>query len=363
MSIHTDYIYRSLDVALPQSLQGADVGSIEIVTRRILGSSITDDTVRNADYLTFRTPIIKKKAYRDKHSNDGAAWLPHHKAGFRLGVRHRHAAACVISFRHRGTLSNRTLAMAMIWLKDVVPDEEETTLMLPVVKPRDQRAFEQNYYEQEKLEEYGEVVGTVEVTVKFHRGLGHSHRSAGAKIRQFADVIAARECLGDLRGEGSLKDKDDDYHKYIRQHHEKEDQGSDQKVQHSHTRNVSNTMNNTNGTDGEEALSSDEEYPGSSSNYSSNSDSDDDDDHGQHDGNGDGPRERKRHRFGKWHRKKNEFDELHQQERGIMQYKPVRTAAWLKSELRDVGRGFKDRFEHGGQGSRKKALEFVESEV
>jgi len=351
-----------LDIALPRSLQGADVGSIEIVTRRISGNNITNENVRNADYLTFRTPIIKKKAYRDKHSNDGIAWVPHHKAGFRLGVRHRHGAACVITFRHRGTLSNRTLAMAIVWLKDIVPDEEEVTLTVPVVKPKDERAFEQNYYENDSLEEYGEIVGTIEVTVKFHRGLGHSHRSAGAKVRQFADVIAARECLGDLRGEGSLKDKDDDHHEHMRHQHLKDKQ--EQNHEHSHQRNTSNTTNNTNDTSGGEVLSSDEEYPDSSSDASnSDSGSDDNDDYGQHDGNTDGERKKKRHRFGKWHRKKNEFDELHHQDRGIMQYKPVRTAAWLKSELKDVGRGFKDRFEHGGQGSRKKALDFVESEV
>ena len=198
--VRISLLFRSIDTALPRMLLGADIGSIEVVSPWIDGSHITDEEVKKAGSITFETPLISKNAVRDT-SAGGVGWSPVHSIhGPTLGVRHRHSAPCVLYFkRDPGGFKlrrDKVVAAAKFWLKDV-PDDDVVTLRLDVFKPEDMDRFIQNAYTDDSNH-----VGFIEVQVRFHRGLGKSHRVAAKQDRDFADVIGAVEAVGVvLRGE------------------------------------------------------------------------------------------------------------------------------------------------------------------
>ncbi|RPB25083.1 hypothetical protein L211DRAFT_136673 [Terfezia boudieri ATCC MYA-4762] len=190
--VRISLLFRSIDTVLPPMLLGSDIGSVEVVSTWIDGSHITDDEVRKAGSITFETPLISKNAVRDI-SAGGVGWSPVHdtygSTGFRLGVRHRHSAPCMLFFkRDPGSFKlrrDKVVAAAKFWLKDI-PDDDVVTLRLDVFKPEDMDRFMQNAYTDDIKH-----VGFIEVQVRFHRGLGKSHIIAARQDRDFGDVIRA----------------------------------------------------------------------------------------------------------------------------------------------------------------------------
>jgi len=212
--VRVSLLFRSIDTVLPRMLLGADIGSVEVVSPWIDGSHITDDEVKKAGRITFETPLISKNAVRDT-SAGSMGWSPvhntHGSTGFRLGVRHRHSAPCVLYFkRDLGSFKlrrDKVVAAARFWLKDI-PDDDLVTLHLDVFKPEDMDRFMQNAYTNDVR--VGAHVGFIEVKVRFHRGLGKSHQIAARQDRDFADVIQAVRAVGvDLRGEEQLENGND----------------------------------------------------------------------------------------------------------------------------------------------------------
>jgi hypothetical protein len=199
--IRISLLFRSIDTQLPKALLGADIGSIEIVSRKISSATITDPEVQNADVIKFVTPLIRKKAVK---CSEGNGWSPvhnkHGSTGFRLGVRHRHSSPLVLYFNHNSRFRHeKILAGAVLWLKDI-PDGEDVTISLPVYRCENLKQVLQNSCVPQGLQ-----VGTVELIVHFHRGLGHSHRRAAIVDTDFRDVIDAAACVDHFRGEGPKK--------------------------------------------------------------------------------------------------------------------------------------------------------------
>ena len=69
-----------------------------------------------------------------------------------------------IAFQDKGFFGDDTAAFAVLWLKDIV-DEEETELELPIWKGDFQRATSCC------LEECGEKLGTIKLKLTFWAGL------------------------------------------------------------------------------------------------------------------------------------------------------------------------------------------------
>ncbi|KAF8455087.1 hypothetical protein BGX38DRAFT_212185 [Terfezia claveryi] len=209
--VRISLLFRSIDTVLPRMLLGSDIGSVEVVSTWIDGSHITDDEVRKAGSITFETPLISKNAVRDI-SAGGVGWSPvhdtHGSTSFRLGVRHRHSAPCMLYFkRDPGSFKlrrDKVVAAAKFWLKDI-PDDDVVTLRLDVFKPEDMDRFMQNAYTDDVKH-----VGFIEVQVRFHRGLGKSHKIAARQDRDFEDVIRAVRAVGvDLRREEQAENFND----------------------------------------------------------------------------------------------------------------------------------------------------------
>lgn len=288
--IRISLLFRSIDTQLPKPLQGVDIGSVEIVSRHISAASITDHEVQKADIVKFATPVIRKDAVRDG-DGAGGGWAPVHNTqgstGFRLGVRHRHSAPCILYFRRDSKLIRRdkVLAVAAFWLKDI-PDDQVVNLTLPVYRPANLQRFTQNYGVADGDCKH---VGHVELAVRFHRGLGHSHRRAGMVEKDFKDVIEAAACVENIRGEEPLMPSD-----------------------------------NEAATDSDEG---EEGQPGAEGGG------------GEHAGTA--PRPQSRGSGGlvaKFREKRQETKELHRMERGAMQWKGARTLAWAGQGIKGKGR-------------------------
>lgn len=185
--IRISLLFRSIDTSLPKQMLGADIGSVEIVSRFISAQDITDGQVAGAGYLTFRTPLSKRNAHQAGTVSTAPGWSLENKR-FRLSVRHRYAVPCILYFRRDSVvLRDKCLAVAILWLKDI-PDEEVTTVRLGVYQPEDIDRFVQNYGDAVGT---GKCVGSVVLTVRFRRGLTPTHR----KLDAMDDVCRAVKCI------------------------------------------------------------------------------------------------------------------------------------------------------------------------
>ena len=303
--IRISLLFRSIDAQLPKPLLGADIGSIEIVSRHISAASITDPEVQKADVIKFATPMIRKNAVRD---GDGAAagWAPVHSTkgstGFQLGVRHRHSTPCVLYFRRDSKLIRRdkVLAAAVFWLKDI-PDDQVVNLTLPVYRPANLERFTQNCGVADGDD--SKHVGSVELAVRFRRGLGHSHRRAGMVEKDFKDVIEAVACVEHIRGEESLVSSDNEATDSDVEGEGPEGGGQGQ-------------WEGGKGVGGAEEVEEGEHAATESRPLSRGSGG----------------------LVAKFQKKRQETKELHRMERGTMQWKGARTLAWVGHGIKDKGR-------------------------
>lgn len=378
--IRISLLFRSIDTVLPKMLLGADIGSIEIISQRIDGSNITDEEVKKAGNITFETPLIRKKAVRE--ASTGVGWVPvhntHGSTGFRLGVRHRHSAPCVLYFkRDPGSLKlrrDKVIAAAKFWLKDI-PDDEIVTLRLGVFKPDDMDRFMQNACNDDEGAENS--VGYIEIQVRFHRGLGKSHHIAARLDRDFEDVISAVRAVGEeMRGE-ELDDKSSEADDEGMSGSETEETvhgaaGLKEVVSRSASkkkRRVSTMSAHTIGalstvlSEPKDKGHKDKDDDGHSSSSGNESESD-------NEGNVDNAASRSRHirtrsaPVNSYEKGKDKArlmtdkeirKEMNQRERGVMQWKGVRTLAWVGRNVKDAGRGVKGKISMGlGEGRGKR---------
>jgi hypothetical protein len=121
-----------------------------------------------------------------KAHKDEQAWASRHNNGLHLGVRRRYASCLIIQFRKDTSLRDKTAAFAVFWLCDI-PDNEQTTLTLPVWKGDLKRATTC------KLDSYGNKVGELKVTLKFCRGLSRYHKKVAKHDKHLSDVFEVVE--------------------------------------------------------------------------------------------------------------------------------------------------------------------------
>jgi hypothetical protein len=310
--IKISLLFRSIDAQLPPPVLGADIGSVEIISRRIHADGIVDSDVAKADFVHFSTPLAREKASRvpDGHW-ELAPRSPSSSTRLRLGVRHRHSDPLVLHFRRDSKLRirDKTLAVAVLWLKDI-PDDEVVSVELPVFRAT-----------KDKVERVAqncgdafagaERVGIVAVEVRFCRGVGRAHRRVAGREKDFEDVVEAVGVIA--AGDGEME--------------------RSQSSLLLHSDPSSMEEGGYYGEEGEEMLDGEQLFDTSDEGGCADSD--------------------KR----SWSEKRSDRKELHRLERGAMQWKAARTLKW-------VGRGVKD----GARGAREKVRmesrrQEVESEV
>lgn len=186
-------VFRSVQLQAPQNMLGWDYGTLEIkpVVKAI---SIPQDVAHLR--MKIRTSLARGKLHsgaKDSEINehDGhTVWKTKRDHPIRLPVRKRYASPMIVEFRKDSTLSDRTPAFAVLWLKDIA-DNEEQTVRLPVWKGNMKRA------ESNVLESYGDKVGEIELTMTFWSGLSGYHQPLAKKDRHIGDVLQVLDTCND----------------------------------------------------------------------------------------------------------------------------------------------------------------------
>lgn len=298
--VRISMVFRSIQLQAPKELLGWDsYGTLE-VTGPITSKDISPD-LRNLR-MKIRTTINRGKMYPSKSATkDGSQWTGKHERPVRVAVRKRYCSCIVVEFRNNNLGLDKTPAFAVLWLKDI-PDEEDRTVTLPVWKSdadtlkRGQSNCDENL---------GENMGTIEMPIKFYRGLGTYHHKLISKSPNLSDVFEVLSTASD-------------------------------------NQEVHMAMSDEESADSADSSDSDKEAADHATgllhnlkiNGKSSKDGAADDDH-----KGGGPidqiKDYKLHR-----------EQLHRRHRGLMQWKGARTAKYLKTKVQHGKDHLTDQFKH-----------------
>lgn len=288
--VRISMVFRSIRLQAPKELLGWDsYGTLEI-TGPITSKDISSDL--RSLRMKVRTTVNRGKMYSSTSDmGNGRLWTGKHERPVRVAVRKRYCSCVVIEFRKNNLGLDKTPAFAVLWLKDI-PDEEERTVTLTVWK-NDSDALKQG--QSSCQDDLGEQMGTIEVPVKFYRGLGAYHYKLANKSPNLSDVFEVLDTASDnqevhlaMSDEGSTDSSDSS--------------DSDEEHRHHHRK------NHRSSTDGAEDK-------------------------------GGGPIDQIKDY--KVHSK-----QLHRRHRGLMQWKGVRTANYLKTKVQHGKDHLTDRFKH-----------------
>lgn len=170
-------VFRSVQCQLPPSMLGWDYGTLDIKPT-IRGIEVPED-LRNLR-IKIRTRTTRGKL-QSKGNNE---WRTKGGKPIRIPVKFRYAAPLIVEFR-QDALRDRTTAFAILWLKDI-PDNEEQTVRMTIWKGDFDRAMDNI------LPSYGDKVGEIEVTFTFWSGLSGYHAKFAKgdnHLRQVMEVL------------------------------------------------------------------------------------------------------------------------------------------------------------------------------
>lgn len=206
-------VFRAIQLQVPRPLLGWEFGTLEI------SSSIraSDDLAREYKdmRLKLRTSIGKGKA----HADANGVWSAKNDKPIRIPVKKRYSSALTIEFRRDKSLQNSTAAFSILWLKDVV-DNEDQKVKLPVWKGTEglERA------RKNCVENCGVRIGYIELDLNFWSGLSGHHCALAHKDDNLEDVMEVLDAAndnndtdlnfdsaGDSSSSSSSDDTDDEY--------------------------------------------------------------------------------------------------------------------------------------------------------
>lgn len=277
-------VFRSIELQFPKELLGWDYGTLKI-TGPIKSKDLAADL--RGLRIKLRTSVNHGKMYHE-NADTGIQWQGKHERTIRLAVRKRYCSCLVVEFRKNRFGPDKTPAFAVLWLKDI-PDEEDKTVTLTV------RRGHKNLKRAETccVDDTGEKAGTIEVPLKFYRGLSSYHQRLASDSPSLQEVF---EVLGTANDNQEIKTAMDG-----------EDDGA-----------------------GDSSSSSEDE--GAQDVHADGSLKEEDD--GKR-GPIDQLRDYSKH-----------SDQLHRTHKGIMQFKGARTADWMKTKLEHGKAHLANNFKH-----------------
>ena len=174
-------VFRAVEAQLPRELLGWEYGTL-VVSPDVSAADEKLPKELQSMHLKFRCSLASDKM----HTVHDGTWTSKHGQSLHLAVRKRYAASLVVEFTsHKHMLSrDKTRAFCIVWLKNL-PDGEGKEITLPVWKGDLERA-EKCY-----MEECGEKIGAIKLTVKFVSGLSGYHLKYGKRDPSLEDVMQA----------------------------------------------------------------------------------------------------------------------------------------------------------------------------
>jgi hypothetical protein len=170
--MNVSVLFKAVDAKLPRNMLGWDTGTVELLS----DITVTPEPHSSGKFpsrptklhvsTTDSTEVISPKSA--SLSNDA---LSYNIEKLRLPVYSRYASSCVFEFGGGGIMGAAPDALAVLWLKDLV-DDEEMDVRVPVVVGKDLRQLRQNALtEQTKKTHDYEIVGWLTVRIKLDSGL------------------------------------------------------------------------------------------------------------------------------------------------------------------------------------------------
>ena len=195
--IRVSMVFRSVTLQCPRPLLGWDVGTIDIEP------DITSYDLPEA-YSTGKLRIRTNLGRGKLHSGEPRNWRTPSGNALHLPVRKRYSSNMVIELRHHSILHDKIPAFAVLWLKDIV-DDEENNLQIPLWKG------DLRYAESNVLSECGERIGTLNIKIRFIHGLSRYHSAYSSKDRKLGEILEVLETMDSSEGTYRHGDDDDTY--------------------------------------------------------------------------------------------------------------------------------------------------------
>ena len=315
-SARISVLFRPVQVKLPQSLLGFDAGTLVVrkisvspfgeAARHVLSALSTCDVKLKVSASSDKVP--KKNAER----KEGGSMVWNVEQPCELPVHQRYSSALRIKLEESGALMSSKLGMAILWLRDIV-DNEDTVIEVALFQVEDYGRLKQNYIPPDgKLDSWetsqGEVtrIGTVRLDLTFKPGISTAHRkgmdTSEPQQKRLLEEVDRRDSVG-------LQEQ-------VGRHEEGFAVGGE------------NTEVDQTGARDETQV---DEHEADESDIEGSD--------GDGSGSGEGKGLVQKLKDWKEHEK-----ELHRQHRGIMQTKPARTAEWIKDNVEETGQKVKNRF-------------------
>ncbi|KAG8895417.1 hypothetical protein FRC01_012379 [Tulasnella sp. 417] len=199
-------LFRSVKLELPRPALGWDTATVEI--SKPLSLNIQDKS--KAGWLTKGTNVVVSttdstdQISKAEVAVDSATGkLTWEFDQLRLPVYTRYASSVYFEFGTGRLFDRKPDAIAVLWLKDV-PDDEETTIDVPVVVGKDLKQLRQNVLDDfaKKTHDY-QVIGTLKVQIRVDAGLDMDHeKNAKSQARRHAF-----EAYDHIEGEAQVAEK------------------------------------------------------------------------------------------------------------------------------------------------------------
>ncbi|KAK7751231.1 hypothetical protein SLS62_006776 [Diatrype stigma] len=196
-------VWRSVELKLPRNLLGWNYGTLEI------RGTVKPRSGLNGGLTSHRIKIHTNLGRTKMQPADGQ-WLHKGKSGpddVFLPVRKRYSSAAIIEFRKSVVGPDRTEAFAVLWLKDLTDDQDETKTLKVWKGGKDNLRRASACSEYSGMEEGEQPLGEVELSVKFWRGLSGYHKgyAAQSKNSEMRDVMECLDTITDekLDGQGA----------------------------------------------------------------------------------------------------------------------------------------------------------------
>jgi hypothetical protein len=197
-------VWRSVELNLPPHLRGWDYGTLQVRGPVKPKNDLDNGLTRHR--IKIRTNTGRVKLYPD----DGV-WKATGKRGpdeLFMAVRKRYSSAMIIEFRKSSIGPDKTLAFAVLWLHELEDDKDETRCLKVWKGKKESLRKAQTCCEFDGSDEKDELLGEVELTVRFWRGLSGYHKSFAAKSKNH-DMRNVMECLDTITDEGLGDDEGD----------------------------------------------------------------------------------------------------------------------------------------------------------
>ncbi|KAI1746066.1 hypothetical protein F4680DRAFT_442337 [Xylaria scruposa] len=197
-------VWRSVELQLPAQVSGWDYGTLQI--RGPVKPKDGLDPSLLSNRIKLRTNTGRVKLYPDN-----GLWKGKSKRGSEelfMAVRKRYSSAMVIEFRRSKMGPDKTAAFAVLWLHEIKDEEDETKCVKVWKGSKGGLRKAQTCCEFEGEEEKHDLLGEVEIPVRFWRGLSGYHKSFAAQSKN-KDMRNVMECLDTITDEGLEDDEDE----------------------------------------------------------------------------------------------------------------------------------------------------------